>query len=40
MASDYYSEYGERPAGKRRRSWVMWLLDGVLTLLTLRKPYV
>ena len=35
MASDYYSEYGKRPAGKRRRSWVMWLLDGVLTLLTL-----
>lgn len=35
MASGYYSQYGEPPAGKRRRSWTLWLLDGVLTLLTL-----
>ncbi len=38
MASGYYNEYGgygERPAGKRRRNWLLWLLDGVLTVVTL-----
>ena len=35
MASEYYSGYGERPAGKRRRSWALWLLDGVMTALSL-----
>ena len=35
MAAEYYSEYGGRPAGKRRRNWAVWLLDGVLTLVTL-----
>lgn len=36
-SSEYYnSSYGDRPEqkGKRRRSWVLWLLDGVLTVLT------
>lgn len=34
MASEYYSGYGERPAAKRRRSWIVWLLDGAMTLLS------
>ena len=35
MASEYYSGYGERPAGKCRRNWALWLLDGVMTALSL-----
>ena len=36
MASpDYYSGYGGRPSEKRRRGPVMWLVDLVLTLVTL-----
>lgn len=34
MASEYYNSYGERPAGKQRRSWILWLLDGAMTLLS------
>lgn len=34
-SSDYYSGYGGRPSEKRRRSPVMWLVDLVLTLVTL-----
>ena len=34
MASDYYNDYGGRPAGKHRRSVFMWLLDALLTLAT------
>ena len=33
MAQEYYNDYGERPA-KRRRSVFMWLLDLILTLAT------
>lgn len=35
MASDYYSDYGGRPEGKRRRSVAMRLVDLVLTIVTL-----
>ena len=33
MASDYYNDYGGRPA-KRRRSLFMGLLDLILTIAT------
>lgn len=35
MASEYYSGYGGRPSEKRRRSAAMWIVDLVMTLLTL-----
>lgn len=35
MASEYYSGYGGRPSEKRRRSTAMWIVDLVMTLLTL-----
>ena len=34
MDSEYYNSYGDRPNGKRRRSWAVWLLDGAMTLLS------
>lgn len=34
MDSDYYTGYGERPSEKRRRSAAMWIVDLVMTLLT------
>lgn len=32
--TSYYSEYGERPAARSRRSLLLHLLDGLITLLT------
>lgn len=34
MAADYYNGYGGRPSERRRRSAGMWILDLVMTLLT------
>ncbi|WP_417014997.1 endonuclease/exonuclease/phosphatase family protein [Alistipes sp.] len=34
MAAEYYNGYGERRSEKRRRSWIVWLLDAVMTLLS------
>ena len=34
MAAEYYNGYGERRPAKRRRSWIVWLLDVVMTLLS------
>ena len=35
MDSEYYSDYRERSGGKRRRSWLLWLLDALLTVVSL-----
>ncbi len=34
MAAEYYNGYGERRPAKRRRSWIVWLLDVAMTLLS------
>ena len=35
MDSEYYSDYRNRSGGKRRRSWLLWLLDALLTVVSL-----